>query len=132
MGIITRLLDRVADLGLTIRRLYLYRSFFCVPVIRWLITCVLPFVLPVIVRGKEDGTRALIKAKRTYKTYHTLHSPQYGSVIFEAWVIGTYTMGKYGRHGVEYQAFAVYKCPSDCEDYPTTTEIASVSKPAIT
>ena len=111
VGLITRLLDRVADIELTIQRLYLDREFFCVPVIRWLKACDIPFVLPVIIRGKQGGTRALLTPKRTYTTPHTLRSPKYGTVTFEAWVVGTYTNGKYGRHGVEYQAFAVYKVP---------------------
>lgn len=107
VGIITHLLDRVATVGLTIKRLYLDRGFFSVPVIRWLHACDLPFVMPVIIRGKEYGTRALLQPRQTYKTFYTMHSTLYGSVTFEIWVVGTYWQGKYGRHGVEYQAYVV-------------------------
>jgi hypothetical protein len=107
--IITRLLDRIADLNLTIKRLYLDRGFFSVPVIRWLHACDIPFVMPVIIRGKEHGTRRLLRCGRSYKTHYTMVSNHYGSVSFEVWVVGTYCQGKYGRHGVEYQAYAVFK-----------------------
>jgi len=109
--VMTCLLDRVAHLAMTIQRLYLDRGFFSVPVIRWLQACAIPFVMPVIIRGKQGGTRALLTPKRTRKTRYTMHSPLYGEVTFEVWVIGTYSKGKYGRHGLEYQAYAVYKVP---------------------
>lgn len=107
--VITRLLDQVASLGMGIKRLYLDRGFYCVPVIRWLQACDIPFEMPVIVRGKQGGTRALVNQKRTYKTTYTMHSQQYGSVTFEVWVVGSYKMGRRDEHGVEYHAFAVYK-----------------------
>ena len=49
VGVITRLLDRVTRLGLTIKRLYLDRGCFSVPVIRWLQACDVPFEMPVMV-----------------------------------------------------------------------------------
>ena len=109
--VITHLLDRVADLEMTIQRLYLDRGFFSVPVIRWLQACEIPFVMPLIIRGKQGGTRALLTPRRTRKTQYTMQSNLYGSATFKVWVIGTYSKGKYGRHGLEYQAYAVYKVP---------------------
>ena len=58
--VITRLLDQMAQLHVSIKRLYLDRGFYCVPVIRWLLACDIPFEMPVIVRGKQGGTRALV------------------------------------------------------------------------
>lgn len=109
--VITRLLDQMARLRISAKRLYLDRSFYCVPVIRWLQACDIPFEMPVIVRGKQGGTRALVQQKRTYKTWYTMHSSSYGSVTFQVWVVGTYQMGRRGQHGVEYLAFVVYKVP---------------------
>ena len=109
--VITHLLDRVAGLEMTIQRLYLDRGFFSVPVIRWLHAGEIPFVMPVIIRGKQGGTRALLTPRRTRKTRYTMQSPLYGNVTFDAWVIGTYSKGKYGRHGLEYQAYAVHNVP---------------------
>jgi len=107
--IITRLLDHMAQLHISIKRLYLDRGFYCVPVIRWLLACDIPLEMPVIVRGKQGGTRALVQRKRTYKTSYTMHSQSYGSVTFPVWVVGTYEMGRRGHHGVKYLAFVVYK-----------------------
>jgi len=109
--VITRLLDQIAQLHISIRRLYLDRGFYCVPVIRWLQACDISFEMPVIVRGKQGGTRALVQRKRTYKTPYTMHSQSYGSVTFQVWVVGTYQMGRRGHHGVKYLAFVVYKVP---------------------
>jgi putative transposase len=107
--VITCLLDQVAGLGIGFKRLYLDRGFYCVPVIRWLQVCDIPFEMPVVVRGKQGGTRALVNQKRTYKTTYTMHSQQYGSVTFQVWVVGHYKMGRRDEHGVEYHAFAVYR-----------------------
>jgi putative transposase len=107
--LITRLLDQVAKLHISIKRLYLDRGFYCVPVIRWLLACDIPLEMPVIVRGKQGGTRALVQRKRTYKTSYTMHSQLYGSVTFHVWVVGTYEMGRYGKHGLKYLAFVVHK-----------------------
>jgi putative transposase len=109
--VITRLLDQIAQLHISVKRLYLDRGFYCVPVIRWLQACDIPLEMPVIVRGKQGGTRALVQRKRTYKTWYTMHSPSYGSVTFQVWVVGTYEMGRRGQHGVKYLAFVVYKVP---------------------
>ena len=109
--VLTCLLDYVTHLSMIIQRLYLDRGFFSVPVIRWLHACEIPFVMPVIIRGKQGGTRALLTPRRTRKTQYTMHSPLYGNVTFQVWVIGTYTKGKYGRHGLEYQAYAVHQVP---------------------
>jgi putative transposase len=86
--VITRLLDQIAKLHISIKRLYLDRGFYCVPVIRWLQACDIPLEMPVIVRGKQGGTRALVQRKRTYKTSYTMHSQSYGSVTFQVWVSG--------------------------------------------
>lgn len=109
--IITHLLDRISELKIKVKRLYLDRGFYSVPVIRWLQANHIPYLMPVIIRGKQNGTRALISKKRTYKTTYTMHSNNYGSVSFEVCIIGTYYKGKHGRHGCEYLAFAVYKVP---------------------
>jgi hypothetical protein len=107
--VITRLMYQMAGLHISIKRLYLDRGFYCVPVIRWLQACDIPFEMPVIVRGKQGGTRALVHQKRTYKTSYTMHSQLYGSVTFQVWVVGTYQMGCRGHHGVKYLVFVVYK-----------------------
>jgi len=109
VGIITRLLDRVTRLGVSIKRLYLDRGFYSVPVIRWLQACDVPFEMPVIIRGKTGGTRQLLQEGKSYKTPYTMRSQVYGEVTFDVWVVGIYSNGKQGKHGREYYAYAVYK-----------------------
>jgi hypothetical protein len=109
VGVITRLLDRVNRLGIVVKRLYLDRGFFSVPVIRWLQACDVPFEMPVIIRGKYGGTRQLLQPGKSYKTEYTMTSQPYGTVTFAVWVVGVYTNGKHGKHGHELYAYAVYK-----------------------
>lgn len=109
VAIITRLLDKISPLNLRIRRLLLDRGFSGVPVIRWLKAVGIPFEMPVIIRGKTGGTRQLLRGGRSYETVFTMNSSRYGSVSFRIRVICVYSKGRYGRHGIEYFAYAVYK-----------------------
>ena len=109
VGIITRLLDRVNRLGISIKRLYMDRGFYSVPVIRWLQVCDVPFEMPVIIRGKRGGTRQLLQRGKSYKTQYTMKSQTYGTVTFAVWVVGVYSNGKHGKHGHKFYAYAVYK-----------------------
>lgn len=85
------------------------RGFFSVPVIRWLQANGIPFVMPVIIRGKQAGTKQLLKGGKSYRTTYTMRSQNYGSVTFDVWVVCAYKNGKYGKHGIEYFAYAVYE-----------------------
>jgi len=109
VAVITRLLDKIHHLKITIKRLYLDRGYFSVPVIRWLIALGIPFEMPVIVRGKKGGTRQLIKGRKSYCTTYTLNSKEYGSVTFPVHVICTYSNGERGKHKVEHFLYVVYK-----------------------
>lgn len=109
VAIITRLLDHLRTLHLRLKRLYLDRGFFSVPVIRWLKAADIPFEMPVIIRGKQGGTRQLLQGGRSYKTRYAMKSQVYGTVTFEVWVVCVYRNGKYGKHGREYFAYAVYR-----------------------
>lgn len=111
VSVITRLLDKISGLNLRIKSLYIDRGFFSVPIIRWLKALGISFVMPVIVRGKNGGTRQLLRGGRSYKTTYTMHSPEYGSVTFDVWVVCVYSKGKYGKHGIEYFAYAVCELP---------------------
>jgi putative transposase len=109
VGIVTRLLDRAVRFGLQIKRLYLDRGFFSVPVIRWLQALDVPVVMPVIVRGKQGGTRQLLQGGGSYKTRYTMKSREYGKVTFEVWVVCVYHHGRHGKHGRTYCAYVVHK-----------------------
>ena len=89
--------------------MYLDRGFFNGTKIRWLKALDRTEEIPVVVRGKTGGTRQLLKGGKSYKTTYTMKSQQYGSVTFDIWVVCTYNNGKYGKYGITYFAYAVYK-----------------------
>jgi len=109
VAIITYLLALISPLQLQIKRLYLDRGFFCVPIIRWLQALNILFVMPVIVRGKQGGTRQLLHGRHSYQTTYTMASDKYESVTFDVWIVCTYKKGKRGKHGVEYFAYVVHQ-----------------------
>ncbi|MDM8556678.1 hypothetical protein QUF75_18285 [Desulfococcaceae bacterium HSG7] len=61
VSVITRLLDKISCLNLRIACLHIDRGFFNVPVIRRLKAPDIPFVTPVIIRGKKGGARQPLK-----------------------------------------------------------------------
>ncbi len=105
---LTYLLAALSPLRLQIKRLYLDRGFFCVPVIRWLKALNLPFVMPAIIRGKQGGTRQLLKGRKSYSTSYTL-TGSYGSIECNMSVVCRYQRGNRGRHGIQHLVFAIHR-----------------------
>jgi hypothetical protein len=95
MGHVVRtLLARVVTLGIRIKLVLLDRGFYSVRVMRDLITCALPFVMPAVKRGKKPatpggptGTYALAAAKQSRWTSYTLTSAHEGRVDFDLAVV---------------------------------------------
>jgi Transposase DDE domain len=109
VAIITRLLDYLNPLAVRVKRLYLDRGFYSVPVIRWLMALNLPFIMPAIIRGKTGGTRALCQGRTSYQTTYTLTSTDYGTVNCPIVVVCRYHKGAQGQHGVQYRLYVVYR-----------------------
>ena len=109
VAILTRLLTRVRLLDVQVKRLYLDRGFFSVPVLRWLLALDVPFEMPVVVRGKHGGTRQLAQGRASYATWYTMVSQTYGSVSFQVVVVCGYRHGQRGQHGREYFLYAVHR-----------------------
>jgi len=108
--IIARLRNRVKELGIAVKCWLLDREFFNVAVIRELKQQGMKFIIPVIIRGKEDppgGTRALLVEKKSHWTHYTLNSPKYGSVCFQVAVVAKNYAGNFNRCGRNLLAFAV-------------------------
>ena len=106
---VTYLLAQLATLKVQLERLYLDRGFYSVPMIRWLQTLDIPFLMPAIIRGKTGGTRALLQGRMSYQTDYTLKSPTYGQVVCQIRVVCTYQKGRRGRHGVQYFLYVVHR-----------------------
>jgi Transposase DDE domain len=106
---VTYLLAMLTPLKVTVSRLYLDRGFYCVPVIRWLKALDIPFLMPGVVRGKEGGTRALLKGRKSYATDYTIQSPKHGSVTCEMKIVCGYQKGFKQQHGMRYSLYVAYR-----------------------
>jgi hypothetical protein len=107
--VLERLLTRLQALKIALKRLYLDKQFYCVPVIRHFQTqhSNLEVIIPVIIRGKQGGTRALLRGHKSYRTTYTMRSAKYGEATFDVAVVRKYSKGRYGRHGVEWFAYVL-------------------------
>lgn len=107
--VIVRLWAYLEDLELEVERLYLDKQFCCVLVIDFfqLHHSNLEVILPMVIRGKDGGSKALLQGPRSYRTSYTMKSPSHGAVTFDVAVIRRYTQGRYHRQGVEWFAFAL-------------------------
>jgi putative transposase len=109
IDVLKRLLARLKELGIGVKRLFLDRGFYNVQVIRYLKAQDIWFVMPVIIRGKKGGTRGLLHQQRkSGRTTYTMRSPKDGEVTFEVVFVQVYLKGKYGKHGRRWYAYAVY------------------------
>lgn len=106
---VTRLLDKVSALRVRVKRLYLDRGFYSVPVIRWLKALNLPFLMPAVIRGKQGGTRALCHGRTSYVTPYTLRSADYGTVDCQIYVVCHYQAGRKGQHGIDYRLYVGHR-----------------------
>lgn len=106
---LTYLLAQLTPLRIKIERRYLDRGFYCVPVIRWLKALSIPFLMPVIVRGKQGGTRAFCHGRTSYQSEYTLRSQRYGTVSHPIAIVCRYRCGRRGAHGVDYLLYVAYR-----------------------
>lgn len=106
---VTYLLAMLAPLRIRVKRLYLDRGFYSVPVIRWLKALNIPFLMPAIIRGKTGGTRQLLVGRKSYATRYLLGSSQYGAVDCQMRVVCTYHKGFKGKHGIQFSLYVVHR-----------------------
>ena len=107
--ILERLMSRLKSLNVHLKRLYLDKEFYCVPVIGYFQTQHpnLGVIIPAIIRGKQGGTRALLRGSKSYITTYTMRSPKYDQATFRIGLVRKYSKGSYGRHGVEWFAYVL-------------------------
>jgi hypothetical protein len=106
---VTSLLAMLSPLRIRVKRLYLDRGFYSVPVIRWLKALNIPFLMPAVIRGKTGGTRQLLAGRKSYATHYTLNSPTYGSIHCQMRVVCNYYKGFKGKHGIQYTLYVVHR-----------------------
>ena len=107
LDVLKRLLEQGQALGLRLKRLYLDRGFDNNGVIAYLKEQSFPTIIPLIIRGKQGGTRALLKGRKSHQTTYTRSSTQYGEQVFMVHIVCKYSKGRYGRRGVYHFAYIV-------------------------
>jgi putative transposase len=113
--VLRTLLARLVTLGIRIKLVLLDRGFYSVRVMRDLIMAELPFIMPVVKRGKKPttpggptGTYALAAETQSRWASYTLKSPHEGHVDFDVAVICRNTWGQRGRHRRETLLYATW------------------------
>lgn len=112
VGVLQRLLDRLAELGGQIKCLYLDRQFYSVQVLRFLIEeRDIPLVMAARKTGKTGGIKGLIAQKGPGQHPYTVRSQKDGEITVQVAVVGKYLNGRWGKHGHEYYAYIVHRFP---------------------
>lgn len=108
LDILQRLHQRAQHLGVRVKRLLLDREFDNNGVIGYLQQQPFPSIIPLIIRGKDGGTRALVKGRRkSYVTTYTRKSTVYATETFTVHVACKYSKGRYKRQGLHRFAYIV-------------------------
>ena len=117
--VLALLLDRVKELGVHLKRLYLDRGFYSIAVCRYLQEHHIPALMPVVKKGKKGGIRKLFVGRKSYQTTYTLRNQKTKEeVTIDVAIVCTYQKGKRGCRLFGY-AFFNY-IPTLCglhEDY---------------
>jgi len=71
LTVLQGLLSRLKDLGFSFRVLYLDKAFAAGPIIRYLTIIRQPALIACPIRGKQGGTRALCRGRKSYRTNYT-------------------------------------------------------------
>lgn len=111
VAVVRQLLDRVKRLKIRVRRVFLDAGFCHVPVLKTLRRRKLAYLMPIPARGKSGGVRTLFVRRQSYVGYYTLHSPDYGDWTVKAVVLRRYHKGRYGKHGIQWFAYAISGLP---------------------
>jgi putative transposase len=107
LDVLQRLLGRSQALGLRLKRLYLDRGFDNNGVIAYLKQQPFPTIIPLVIRGKTGGTRALLVGRKSYHTTYTRKSTIYGQEVFPVHVVCLYSKGRFRRRGLYRFAYIV-------------------------
>lgn len=105
--VVERLLARGRQLGLRVERLYLDRGFDNNGMVAYLKKQSFPTILPLVVRGKQGGSRALLVGRKSYTTIYERRSTVYDQETLPLYIVCKYSKGKYKRKGVFRFAYIV-------------------------
>jgi putative transposase len=113
--VLKRLLRRISALGIRVRLLLLDRGFWSVAVIRYLQLARYPFLMPVVLRGREDGhprgpsgTRVFAARKRGGWDEYTVTAGDGQKARVSICVHCRNYNGQWGRHGRQALVYAFW------------------------
>lgn len=108
LDVLKKLQKRAAALHIGVKRLLLDREFDNNGVIGYLKEQSFPSIIPLTIRGKEGGSRALVKGcQKSYVTTYTRTSTIYPTETFSVHVACKYSQGRYKRQGIYCCAYIV-------------------------
>ncbi len=108
-SVIGCLLNRLEELDVSVGCLYLDRGFYTIEVVNYLKRRRVPFVMPVVCRGRSGGVRNLLKTKKGYSTEYTMkNAAKRREASFFVHVVRIYFMSRYGKHGSQCYGYALH------------------------
>ena len=99
-AVLQRLLAQGTALGLRLKRLYVERGFDNNGIVAFLKKQPFVTIMPLVVRGKLGGSRALLVGRKSYQTTYTRKSTVYDTETLPLHSVCRYSKGRYKRHGV--------------------------------
>ena len=105
--VLERLLAQGKRLGLRLKRLYLDRGFDNNGIVAYLKRQPFPTIIPLVIRGKQGGSRALLVGRKSYQTTYTRQSTLYGQETRPVHIVCRYSKGRYGRRSLYRFAYLV-------------------------
>jgi putative transposase len=107
LDVLQRLLARAQALSVRLKRLYLDRGFDNNGIVAYLKQQPFSTIIPLVIRGKTGGTRALLVGRKSYHTTYTRQSITYDQETFPVHVVCIYSKGRYRRRGLYRFAYVV-------------------------
>jgi putative transposase len=105
--VLDRLLKQGKQLGLRLKGLYVDRGFDNNGIVAYLKQQPFPTIIPLVIRGKQGGSRALLVGRKSYQTTYTRKSTIYGAETLPVHIVCRYSKGRYGRRGLYRFAYIV-------------------------
>jgi len=104
---VERLLAYGRTLGLRLKRLYLDRGFDNNGLVGYLKKQPFSTIIPLVIRGKPGGSRALLVGRKSYRTTYERKSTRYSQEMLPLYIVCKYSKGRYKRKGVFRFAYIV-------------------------
>ena len=115
LGVLQALLSRLKNLHFTFRVLYLDKAFAAGPLIRYLTAIQQPAVIACPIRGKQGGTRALCRGRKSYRTDYTFTDGTTANLA----LVASLVPDKTGRRRRKWLAYHRYPARLDAaQDLP--------------